>query len=244
MASRITSFGVERLGARARSRPSGARAGPGRGCPSSRRCAPACRSGRRSRSWSANWVSRLLPRPTLPGLMRYLASASAQSGCSLSSLWPLKWKSPTSGTLQPELRRARSRIAARRRRPRRVLTVMRTSSEPARASARDLRAVASTSAVSVLVMDCTTTGWPPPTVDRPDADGEGGAARTGTGRNGVLVRVRSDLRGRCWLRPPAPASDPAGRAPGGRCSGRRPGRLTSSDRAVAEAARRPPAGLG
>ena len=35
---------------------------------------------------SANCGSRLLPRPTLPGLMRYLASATAQSGCSRSSL--------------------------------------------------------------------------------------------------------------------------------------------------------------
>src|SRR3546814_3091324 len=28
----------------------------------------------------ANWVSRFLPKPTLPGLMRYLARASAQAG--------------------------------------------------------------------------------------------------------------------------------------------------------------------
>src|SRR6185295_851214 len=43
-----------------------------------------------------------------------------------------------------------------------VLTVMRTSSEPARASASTCRAVASASSVSVLVIDCTTTGAPPP----------------------------------------------------------------------------------
>ena len=41
-------------------------------------------------------------------------------------------------------------------------TVMRTSSEPARASASTWRAVASASSVSVLVIDCTTTGAPPP----------------------------------------------------------------------------------
>ena len=41
----------------------------------------------------------MLPRPTLPGLIRYLASAAAQSGCSRNSLWPLKWKSPMSGTV-------------------------------------------------------------------------------------------------------------------------------------------------
>ncbi len=39
-----------------------------------------------------------------------------------------------------------------------VLTVMRTSSEPAAASCCTWRAVDSTSAVSVLVIDCTTIG--------------------------------------------------------------------------------------
>ena len=39
-----------------------------------------------------------------------------------------------------------------------VFTVTRTSSEPAIARARTCRAVASTSAVSVLVIDWTTTG--------------------------------------------------------------------------------------
>ena len=48
-----------------------------------------------------------------------------------------------------------------------VLTVTRTSSDPASASSRTCRAVASTSAVSVLVIDCTTTGAPPPTVTAP-----------------------------------------------------------------------------
>ena len=46
-------------------------------------------------------------------------------------------------------------------------TVMRTNSEPARASAATCRAVASMSAVSVLVMDCTTIGAPPPTTTAP-----------------------------------------------------------------------------
>ena len=53
---------------------------------------------------SANCGSRLLPRPTLPGLMRYLASASAQSGCSRSSLCPLKWKSPMMRDIHAQLR--------------------------------------------------------------------------------------------------------------------------------------------
>ena len=64
---------------------------------------------------AANCGSRLLPRPTLPGLMRYLSSASAQAGCAASSLWPLKWKSPTSGTSQPS-ERSRSRMCGHGRR--------------------------------------------------------------------------------------------------------------------------------
>ena len=50
-------------------------------------------------------------------------------------------------------------------------TVMRTSSEPARASAAVCRAVPSASAVSVLVMDWTTMGAPPPTVTWPTFTG-------------------------------------------------------------------------
>ena len=48
-----------------------------------------------------------------------------------------------------------------------VFTVMRTSSEPARASASTCRAVDSASAVSVLVIDCTTIGASPPMVTLP-----------------------------------------------------------------------------
>src|SRR4051812_45016809 len=43
-----------------------------------------------------------------------------------------------------------------------VFTVMRTSSEPARASSATWSTVDFRSAVSVLVIDCTTTGAPPP----------------------------------------------------------------------------------
>src|ERR1700692_4465184 len=46
-------------------------------------------------------------------------------------------------------------------------TVMRPISDPARASAATCLAVPSISAVSVLVIDCTTTGAPPPTVTFP-----------------------------------------------------------------------------
>ena len=44
---------------------------------------------------------------------------------------------------------------------------MRTISEPARCSAATCATVWSTSAVSVLVIDCTTTGAPPPTITPP-----------------------------------------------------------------------------
>src|ERR1700761_4090072 len=44
-----------------------------------------------------------------------------------------------------------------------VLTVTRTSSEPARASSMTWLTVEAESAVSVLVMDCTTMGFEPPT---------------------------------------------------------------------------------
>ena len=44
-----------------------------------------------------------------------------------------------------------------------LFTVTRTSSLPARASAATWRTVAATSAVSVLVIDWTTMGWPEPT---------------------------------------------------------------------------------
>src|SRR6478735_3921697 len=44
-----------------------------------------------------------------------------------------------------------------------VLTVTRTSSEPARHRSATWRVVEATSAVSVFVIDCTTTGASPPT---------------------------------------------------------------------------------
>src|SRR6478672_229738 len=46
-------------------------------------------------------------------------------------------------------------------------TVMRTSSEPARVKAATWAMVPSMSAVSVLVIDCTTIGAPPPTATLP-----------------------------------------------------------------------------
>jgi len=38
---------------------------------------------------AANWTSFFLPKPTLPGLMRYLARACAQAGSAASNWWPL-----------------------------------------------------------------------------------------------------------------------------------------------------------
>src|SRR5476651_1663120 len=46
-------------------------------------------------------------------------------------------------------------------------TVIRTSSEPARANAATCSTVPATSAVSVFVIDCTTIGAPPPTATPP-----------------------------------------------------------------------------
>ena len=56
-------------------------------------------------------------------------------------------------------------------------TVMRTSSEPARASAATCSTVASMSAVSVLVIDCTTTGARAADDDAADVDRDATASR-------------------------------------------------------------------
>src|SRR5450631_940065 len=115
---------------------------------------------------SANCGSRLLPRPTLPGLMRSLPSACAQAGCAFSSLWPLKWKSPTNGV--PTFWASnRSRMCGTAAADSSLLTVTRTNSDPARANALTCATVPSMSAVSVLVMDCTTMGEAPPMETEP-----------------------------------------------------------------------------
>ena len=71
-----------------------------------------------------------------------------------------------SGTRQP-FASSRSRIAGTARAASGLLTVMRTSSDPARASDSTCATVPATSAVSVSVMDCTTMGAPPPTWTEP-----------------------------------------------------------------------------
>ena len=57
---------------------------------------------------------------------------------------------------------SRSRISGTAAAASALFTVTRTISEPARASSATCRTVAATSAVSVLVMDWTTIGAPPP----------------------------------------------------------------------------------
>ncbi len=52
-----------------------------------------------------------------------------------------------------------------------TLTVTRTISEPASHNSMHCWAVPAASAVSVMVIDCTTTGAPPPTVMPPTATG-------------------------------------------------------------------------
>src|ERR1700730_16136206 len=83
-------------------------------------------------------------------------------------------------------------------------TVMRTSSDPAGASAATWLAVASTSAVSVLVMDWTTTGAPPPTVTLP--------TRTGTvlclGNGAAISFIVDSLDDRSTHKPGAGARQP------------------------------------
>src|ERR1022692_810243 len=75
-----------------------------------------------------------------------------------------------SGTFMPIFSRP-SAIAGTAAAAASVFTVMRTNSEPARESCAHWITVARTSAVSVLVMDCTTTGWLPPTVMGPTFTG-------------------------------------------------------------------------
>ena len=80
-------------------------------------------------------------------------------------------------------------------------TVMRTSSEPARASAATWSTVAATSAVSVLVIDWTTIGAPPPTLTPPTITGtvsrrRGPSGRSVTGASPVAERDAAPSAGR------------------------------------------------
>ena len=76
-----------------------------------------------------------------------------------------------------------------------TLTVTRTISDPASHSSMHCRAVPAASAVSVIVIDCTTTGAPPPTVTRADLH-----------RHRAVPSLELNHRDRAVLFPPAAAS--------------------------------------
>ena len=118
----------------------------------------------------ANWRSRLSPKPTLPGLMRYFASASAQAGWSVEELVADVVEVADDRHMDAAPASA-SRMCGTAAAASSRSTVTRTSSEPARTSAATCSTVAATSAVSVLVIDWTTTGAPPPTCTSPTMTG-------------------------------------------------------------------------
>jgi hypothetical protein len=93
----------------------------------------------------------------LPGLMRtfstHLTASIAARG------W--KWMSAEMGTSQPAARTLAT-MSFKASASFWVAAVMRTSSQPARASSRVWNTVASTSLVLVVVMDCTRMGASPP----------------------------------------------------------------------------------
>ena len=98
------------------------------------------------------------------------------------------------GTATP-IRSSPSTIAGTAAAAASLLTVTRTSSLPARASAATWRTVAPTSAVSVLVIDCTTIGCPEPTGTPPMmAVTVGPASERWHGGNITRRRVRSCAR--------------------------------------------------
>ena len=114
----------------------------------------------------ANCSSRRLPVPTLPGLIRYLSSASAHVGKLREQQVAVvvevaDERSRAAGIEHPLLDFGNGRGGVR------VFTVTRTISEPASASSMHWVAVPRASAVSVIVIDCTTIGAPPPTWTRP-----------------------------------------------------------------------------
>ena len=101
--------------------------------------------------------SCFLPMLTLPGLMRYFASARAQAGIFLQQQMAVVVEVADDGHAHAELVQRVDDLRDGRRAAS-VLTVTRTSSEPACASAMTWLTVEVTSAVSVLVMDWTTMG--------------------------------------------------------------------------------------
>ena len=93
------------------------------------------------------------------------------------------------GTSTPRLSRSLASIAGTAAAASSVLTVTRTSWEPAWARRATWIAVASGSAVSVLVIDCTTTGWAEPTRTPPTST-ETVGRRTGRSWSGDVMACR------------------------------------------------------
>ncbi len=88
---------------------------------------------------AANCGSRLLPRPTLPGLMRYLSSASAQAGCAAQQLVAVEVEVADQWARRSPRSAAGRGYAGTAAAASSVFTVTRTSSEPASASSRTWR---------------------------------------------------------------------------------------------------------
>ena len=116
---------------------------PGRGCPSSRRCAPPCRTSPATSTIWANWRSRLSPLPDVAGVDAVLRQRLG-TGRKLGE----QAVAVVSGSRRPAARRcpcgqAARGCAARPAAASGVLTVMRTSSRPAIASSFTWMAVRS-----------------------------------------------------------------------------------------------------
>src|SRR5579871_2566106 len=111
---------------------------------------------------AATTCSTLSSPPMLPGLIRTAATPAATARSASDAL---KWMSAITGSGDPATMAGRASASAR------PGTATRTISQPASASRPIWPRVASTSAVSVVVIDCTETGAPapiatPPTVIR------------------------------------------------------------------------------
>src|SRR4051812_45807914 len=91
--------------------------------------------------------------PMLPGLMR---TAATPASIALSARLALKWMSAMTGIGEKRTIRGSASASSD------FGTATRTTSQPAPASAAICAVVAGTSCVFVSVIDCTTTGAPPP----------------------------------------------------------------------------------
>src|SRR3954464_6497969 len=104
--------------------------------------------------WAARTTSATLSGPPmLPGLIR---TAATPASIAFSARLALKWMSAMTGIGEKRTILASASASS-------VFgTAQRTTSQPADASAAIWAVVASTSCVFVRVIDCTTTGAPPP----------------------------------------------------------------------------------